>query len=261
MNRNPLGQEGTCDSLRPHHFLSGTMPLLPCQVAPASPITPQSLPVLLISPVPPPILLSLRARHSQAPISVPYIAQQSGPSEAASSNAFLNSPMPSMANPPNTQMPPIATAFCIDLTNPSSPDAVLPCCPTCRLPFDTGRKRRLLDACGHERCYSCVFLQENCPICHDSTVQNSLHSPLHGSLQGSMHGSLQALPRPGSAIDPSFQYGAPVSSTPTPVVRRPRPAPSPMPGRPGSWVQRYHRRPVTVSIDDTLSGIYLLLLF
>jgi len=137
----------------------------------------------------------------------------------------------------------------------SQTDAVLPCCPTCRLPFDTGRKRRLLDACGHERCYSCVFLQENCPVCHDSTVQNSLQSPLHGSLQGSMHGSLQALPRPGSAIDPSCQYGAPVSSTPTPVVRRPRPAPSPMPGRPGSWVQRYHRRPVTVSIDDTLSGI------
>lgn len=236
------------------------MPLLPCQVAPASP---RHSPISPRTPVPPPILLSLRARHSQALISVPYIAQQSGRSEAASSNAFLNFPMPSMANSPNTQMPPNATAFCMYKSepNPSSPDAALPCCPTCRLPFDTGRKRRLLDACGHERCYSCVFLQENCPVCHDSTVQNSLHSPLHGSLQGSMHGSLQALPRPGSAIDPSCQYGAPVSSTPTPVVRRPRPAPSPMPGRPGSWVQRYHRRPVTVSIDDTLSGILLPLLF
>ena len=73
-----------------------------------------------------------------------------------------------------------------------------------------------------------------------------------------MHGSLQALPRPASAIDPSCQYGAHVSSTPTPVIRRPRPAPSPMPGRPGSWVQRYNRRPVTVSIDDTLSGNSLL---
>ena len=113
MNRNPLGQE---NSLRPHHFLSGTMPLLPCQVAPASPHhSPISPRVFLISPVPPPILLSLRARHSQAPISGPYIAKLSGPSEAALSNAFLNSTIPSRANSPNTQMPPIATAFLVDL--------------------------------------------------------------------------------------------------------------------------------------------------
>ena len=72
-------------------------------------------------------MLSLRARHSQAPIYVPYIAQKFRPSEAASSNAFLNSPMPSMANPPNTQMPPIATAFCINL-HPTPPPQML-CCP------------------------------------------------------------------------------------------------------------------------------------
>ena len=109
----------------------------------------------------------------------------------------------------------------------SSPGAT---CPTCRLPYDTGRKRRLRDSCGHERCYSCVFLQEDCPVCRP------------------------AASRPPSVMDLSCQYGAPTSAMPTPVIRRPRAAASPAPGRPGSFVQRYHRRPVTVSIDDTLSG-------
>ena len=75
-----------------------------------------------------------------------------------------------------------------------------------------------------------MFLQEDCPVCHPATS------------------------RPPSVMDLSCQYGAPTSAMPTPVIRRPRAAPSPAPGRPGSFVQRYHRRPVTVSIDDTLSG-------
>ena len=38
-------------------------------------------------------------------------------------------------------------------------------CPACRLPFDSGKKRRLIDSCGHERCYSCMFSSEVCPLC------------------------------------------------------------------------------------------------
>ena len=38
-------------------------------------------------------------------------------------------------------------------------------CPSCRMPFDKGRKRKLVDTCGHERCYSCMFRNEACPIC------------------------------------------------------------------------------------------------
>ncbi|ESO90202.1 hypothetical protein LOTGIDRAFT_99937, partial [Lottia gigantea] len=38
-------------------------------------------------------------------------------------------------------------------------------CPACRLPFDSGKKRKLIDACGHERCYSCMFTSEICPLC------------------------------------------------------------------------------------------------
>ncbi|XP_064644495.1 protein TANC2-like isoform X5 [Lineus longissimus] len=38
-------------------------------------------------------------------------------------------------------------------------------CPACHLPFDKGKKRRLIDTCGHERCYMCMFSSEDCPLC------------------------------------------------------------------------------------------------
>lgn len=38
-------------------------------------------------------------------------------------------------------------------------------CPSCDMPFDKGKKRRLIDNCGHERCYSCMFTNEVCPLC------------------------------------------------------------------------------------------------
>lgn len=41
-------------------------------------------------------------------------------------------------------------------------------CPSCEMPFDKGKKRRLIDSCGHERCYSCLFRSEACPICRNT---------------------------------------------------------------------------------------------
>ncbi|XP_049811721.1 protein TANC2 isoform X1 [Schistocerca nitens] len=38
-------------------------------------------------------------------------------------------------------------------------------CPSCNMPFDKGKKRKLIDNCGHERCYSCMFRNEACPLC------------------------------------------------------------------------------------------------
>ncbi|XP_075222893.1 zinc-RING finger and ankyrin repeat domain-containing protein rolling pebbles isoform X4 [Lycorma delicatula] len=38
-------------------------------------------------------------------------------------------------------------------------------CPSCNMPFDKGKKRKLIDTCGHERCYSCMFRNEACPLC------------------------------------------------------------------------------------------------
>lgn len=42
-------------------------------------------------------------------------------------------------------------------------------CPSCSMPFDKGKKRKLIDTCGHERCYSCMFRNEICPLCTRSS--------------------------------------------------------------------------------------------
>ncbi|XP_046396091.1 protein TANC2 isoform X2 [Ischnura elegans] len=53
-------------------------------------------------------------------------------------------------------------------------------CPSCGMPFDKAKKRRLIDACGHERCYSCMFANEACPICAASTMIASKEGPRLG---------------------------------------------------------------------------------
>lgn len=64
-------------------------------------------------------------------------------------------------------------------------------CPNCRMPFDKGKKRKLIDQCGHERCYSCLFKSETCPICALQAPPKKLqHSQSRPSLS----------PPPGSAI-------------------------------------------------------------
>jgi hypothetical protein len=52
-------------------------------------------------------------------------------------------------------------------------------CPSCLMPFDKNRKRRLIDSCGHERCYACLFSSELCPLCSpgiDNNNNNNLNS-------------------------------------------------------------------------------------
>lgn len=38
-------------------------------------------------------------------------------------------------------------------------------CPDCGERYDNGQKRRLIDTCGHPRCYSCLFVDKPCPLC------------------------------------------------------------------------------------------------
>lgn len=44
------------------------------------------------------------------------------------------------------------------------------CCPLCHMPFDKGKKRRLIDTCGHAKCYSCMFNYDSCRICENSKL-------------------------------------------------------------------------------------------
>merc|ERR1712123_562645 len=38
-------------------------------------------------------------------------------------------------------------------------------CPSCSMPYDRAQKRRLVDSCGHERCYSCIGRNDHCSLC------------------------------------------------------------------------------------------------
>ncbi|XP_022099780.1 protein TANC1-like isoform X2 [Acanthaster planci] len=52
-------------------------------------------------------------------------------------------------------------------------------CPCCREAYDKSRKRKLTDACGHARCYACMFSIESCPLCatKEPTLQNGETEP------------------------------------------------------------------------------------
>jgi|SRR6218665_189427 len=50
-------------------------------------------------------------------------------------------------------------------------------CPACRLPYDIGKKRCLMDACGHERCYTCMFTGDECPLCSESSTGMNAYWP------------------------------------------------------------------------------------
>ena len=130
------------------------------------------------------------------------------------------------------------------LTDDSCPP-VGPGCPSCHLPYDTNKRRMLVDSCGHQRCYQCLFNSENCPQCKSVDLMASPAMSV-------------------KSLDPAVVYGS-VGATgsssrlfPTPPVSR-RPGhyrPSPGPGtRRHNWIQRYNRRPNTVNIDDkSISG-------
>ncbi|XP_017121631.1 protein TANC2 isoform X2 [Drosophila elegans] len=45
-------------------------------------------------------------------------------------------------------------------------------CPSCRISFDKGKRRKLIDTCGHERCYSCMFRNDQCPMCMNSSLRD-----------------------------------------------------------------------------------------
>lgn len=55
------------------------------------------------------------------------------------------------------------------------------CCPSCKMPFDKGKKRKLIDTCGHAKCYSCMFKNESCTICANTHRhhQHRHHRHLH----------------------------------------------------------------------------------
>ena len=103
----------------------------------------------------------------------------------------------------------------------------------------------MLDSCGHQRCYQCLFTTEDCPQCQTGRLTASPAMSVRSLEPGAVYGSVGP-PAPSARM----------LATP-PVGRRPAQyRPSPVPGgRRPNWIQRYNRRPNTVNIDDkSMSG-------
>lgn len=112
-------------------------------------------------------------------------------------------------------------------------------CPSCNMPFDKGKKRKLIDTCGHERCFSCMFTNESCPLCvpdqeqktsnhrqqqnwsdNRSVTRVEVHEPSRGRkgdfVQSLREPSPSRLPKPPKQVAPMTQ------SCPTPPHTRRR---------------------------------------
>ena len=48
-------------------------------------------------------------------------------------------------------------------------------CQECNFPYDKGKKRKLIDACGHEKCWACMVKQEECQICAKSKMYECIN--------------------------------------------------------------------------------------
>ena len=44
-------------------------------------------------------------------------------------------------------------------------DTAADCCPSCQARYDGSKKRKLIDSCGHPRCFSCMYAADDCPLC------------------------------------------------------------------------------------------------
>ena len=129
-------------------------------------------------------------------------------------------------------------------------------CPSCHKPYDnSGKQRRLLDSCGHERCYSCIFQQEGCSLCK-KTKENvqcneNLCTPLTNRSQRSSSHPRIVQPADSNHLNSTTSASREEATT---VTMRKRTASPRQSGRRSSR-QRHSRRPQTVSVDDsTLSG-------
>ncbi|KAL3231282.1 hypothetical protein MRX96_023332 [Rhipicephalus microplus] len=105
-------------------------------------------------------------------------------------------------------------------------------CPTCQVPFDKGKRRRITEDCGHERCYYCMLNSDGpgCPICAaEATKPPSNQSRPRMKTNGHFTTFMQTR-------NPHTR-GSPVSGMASPKISH------------ISWKDRQMTRPSTVSVD------------
>lgn len=108
------------------------------------------------------------------------------------------------------------------------------CCPTCHVPFDKGKRRRITDDCGHERCYYCMLNADGpgCPICAAEAAKAPLSNPSRPRMKTNGHFTTFMQTRTPHTRGPS-----------APGVASPKISHI-------SWRDRKAARPSTVSVDN-----------
>lgn len=107
-------------------------------------------------------------------------------------------------------------------------------CPTCHVPFDKGKRRRITEDCGHERCYYCMLSADvpGCPIC---AAEAAAKAPANAA-------------RPRMKTNGHFTT---FMQTRNPQMRGPPPPSMASPKISHiSWKDRKTARPSTVSVDN-----------
>ena len=111
-------------------------------------------------------------------------------------------------------------------------------CPTCLLSYDSGLRRKLLDSCGHQRCFSCMRKQDECDLC----PREGKHCRLSTIIQ---YHDYQGLPPTHTTISTSLSN---IPCQETSASSRQPCSGSSVQGR--SWVQRYNRRPNIKHLEE-----------
>jgi len=73
-------------------------------------------------------------------------------------------------------------------------------CPSCRIPYDRSQKRKLVDSCGHELCYSCMGKNGSCHFCHQLTESSHLFSQKKSGIETQGISSEDFFPQTNSAV-------------------------------------------------------------
>ncbi|XP_077561766.1 zinc-RING finger and ankyrin repeat domain-containing protein rolling pebbles isoform X5 [Haemaphysalis longicornis] len=115
-----------------------------------------------------------------------------------------------------------------------SPAAGGRCCPTCHVPFDKGKRRRITDDCGHERCYHCMLTADGpgCPICAAQAAKAPLSNPSRPRMKTNGHFTAFMQTRNPHTRGPSASGVASPKTSHLP------------------WRDRKATRPSTVSVDN-----------
>lgn len=87
-------------------------------------------------------------------------------------------------------------------------------CPSCQARYDGGKKRKLIDSCGHSRCFTCMYSTDSCPLCSAAKTGQAPAQTVNGGTSYSQsHNSKSAnSPTRAASFNNGTHYSVPYHS-------------------------------------------------